>query len=179
MTFEQAFLKVKEKFDHADASGTADFAVQVTFTDSDCGGTFYAEVKDGKLAVEPYNYYDNNALLNITKSALLAYLAGRTTLDKAIAAGDARAEGDISKIADWKAMLKKAPAAKKTPVKKASASAKTASKKTAAKKAAPAKKDTKTAAKTKAKKDTSASVKSETKKDAKTTAPAKTAKSTK
>ena len=179
MTFEQAFLKVKEKFEHADASGTADFAVQVTFTDSDCGGTFYAEVKDGKLAVEPYNYYDNNALLNITKSALLAYLAGRTTLDKVIAAGDARAEGDISKIADWKAMLKKAPAAKKTPVKKASASAKTASKKTAAKKAAPAKKDTKTAAKTKAKKDTSASVKSETKKDAKTPAPAKTAKSTK
>ena len=52
MTFEQAFLKVKEKFEHADASGTADFAVQVTFTDSDCGGTFYAEVKDGKGMAE-------------------------------------------------------------------------------------------------------------------------------
>ena len=145
MTFEQAFLKVKKKFEQADASGLSDFAVQVTFTDEDCGGTFYAEVKDGKLSVEPYDYYDNNAILNISKSALLAFIAGRTSLDKAIAGGDAHVQGDASKITDWKNTIKKAPAkktaatkapAKKAPAKKAPAK-KTVAKKTT--KTAPAK----------------------------------------
>ncbi len=127
MTFEQAFLKIKEKFENADASGTADFAIQVTFTDEDCGGTFYAEVKDGKLAVEPYDYWDNTTALNISKSALLAVLGGRSTLDKAVAEGEAFVQGDASKIADWKNTIKKAPAkktaAKKTETKKAAKSA--------------------------------------------------------
>lgn len=151
MTFEQAFLKIKEKFDKADAKGIDNFAIQVTFTDEDCGGTFYAEVKDGKLNVEPYDYYDNNAVLNISKSALLAVLSGRMSLDKAVANGDAYVQGDASKIADWKKTIKNAPskktAAKKTakkPAAKKTAAKKPAAKKTAAKKVekkAPAKKE--------------------------------------
>lgn len=165
MTFEQAFLKIKEKFDNADASNTDDFALQITFTDEDCGGTFYAEVKEGKLAVEPYNYYDNNAMLHITKSALLAYLSGRASLDKAIANGDAYVEGDASKIADLKATIKKI-SEKKTVAKKATA-------KKAAKKATPNKTAAKKAAKAPApaKAATTAAVKAET---TKTAAPAKT-----
>lgn len=159
MTFEQAFLKVKEKFDNADAKGVADFAIQVTLTDEDCGGTFYAEVKEGKLAVEPYDYYDNDVVLDITKAALLAVLAGRSSLDKAIANGTASVKGDASKIADWKATIKKTAPAKKAPAKK------TAAKKPAAKKTATAK----TAAKKPAAKKTAA------KKPAKTAAPAKKA----
>lgn len=134
MTFEQAFLKVKEKFDNADASKTADFAIQITLTDEDCGGTFYAEVKEGKLAVEPYDYYDNDVVLDITKSALLAVLAGRSTLDKAVESGEAVVKGDASKIADWKNTIKKAAPAKKAPAKKAEV------KKPVAKKAEPIKK---------------------------------------
>ncbi len=143
MTFEQAFLKIKEKFDKADAKGIADFAVQVTLTDEDCGGTFYAEVKDGKLSVEPYDYYDNNAVLNISKSSLLALLAGRVSLDKAVANGEAYVQGDAEKIADWKKTIKKAPA-KKPAAKKAvkkTAAKKPAAKKTADKKPASSKKE--------------------------------------
>ena len=162
MTFEQAFLKVKEKFEKADAKGLSDFAVQVTFTDEDCGGTFYAEVKDGKLNVEPYDYYDNNAMLNISKSALLAVIAGRMSLDKAVANGDAYVQGDASKITDWKNTIKKAPAKK-------AAAKKPAAKKTT--KTAPAKKtETKAAAKAEPKPEKKAApAKTETK-----AAPAKT-----
>lgn len=147
MTFEQAFSKIKEKFDKADAKGIADFAIQVTLTDEDCGGTFYAEVKDGQLNVEPYDYRDNDAVLNISKSALLAVLSGRSSLDKAVANGDAYVQGDASKIADWKKTIKSAPAKKtaaKKPVKKTTA-AKAPAKKTAAPKKTTVKK---TAAKT-------------------------------
>ncbi len=114
MTFEQAFLKIKEKFENADASSAQDFAIQVTFSDEDCGGTFYAEVKNGKLAVEPYDYRDSDVILDIKKSALLAVLSGRSSLDKAVANGEAVVQGDASKIADWKNTIKKAPAKKAT-----------------------------------------------------------------
>ncbi|MGN0108296.1 MAG: alkyl sulfatase C-terminal domain-containing protein [Hominilimicola sp.] len=158
MTFEQAFLKIKEKFENSDASNISDFAIQVTFMDEDCNGKFYAQVKDGALYVEPYDYRDNSLAITITKSALLAYLGGRSTMDKALDSGDAYVEsGDISKMADWKNTIKKAPVAKKAPDTKApvkaeakkAAPVKKAEVKTAAPKEVPAKKtETKTAPKT-------------------------------
>lgn len=150
MTFEQAFLKIKQKFDNTDTKGIADFAIQITFTDEDCGGTFYAELRNGVLAVEPYDYRDNNAVLNISKSALLAFLGGRSSLEKVIEKGDAVVYGDASKIADLKATIKEAPV-KKAPAKK------TTAKKAPAKKAAAKKTTTKKAAeKTSAKAETKA-----------------------
>lgn len=157
MTFEQAFGKIKEKFVKADASKAADFAMQITLTDEDCGGTLYAAVKDGVLAVEPFDYHDNTSVLNITKSALLAILSGRQGLDKAIANGEASIQGDASNLAELKSTIKKAA---KAPAKKAAA--KTAKKTTTVKKTAAktTKKTTtakkpaaKTAAKTTAKKE--------------------------
>ena len=150
MTFEQAFSKVKEKFENTDTSNVADFAIQLTFMDEDCSGIFSAYVRDGVLFVEPYDYKDNDLALTITKSALLAVITGRSSLDKAIANGDAYVEsGDVSKIADLKNTIKKAPA-KKAPAKKtetkpaAKAPAKKVETKTTA---APAKKvETKTTA---------------------------------
>ena len=151
MTFEQAFSKIKEKFENTDTSNVADFAIQLTFMDEDCSGIFSAYVRDGVLFVEPYDYKDNDLALTITKSALLAVITGRSSLDKAIANGDAYVEsGDVSKIADLKNTIKKAPA-KKAPAKKtetkpaAKAPAKKAETKTTA---APAKKaETKTTTK--------------------------------
>lgn len=161
MTFEQAFGKIKEKFVKADASKAADFAMQITLTDEDCGGTLYAAVKGGVLAVEPFDYHDNTSVLNITKSALLAILSGRQGLDKAIANGEASIQGDASNLAELKSTIKKAA---KAPAKKAAAkttkktttakktAAKTTKKTTAAKKPA-AKTAAKTTAKTTAKKE--------------------------
>lgn len=136
MTFEQAFDKIKEKFAKADASKTADFAMQITLTDEDCGGTMYIAAKDGVLAVEPYDYRDNTSYVNITKSALLAILSGRASLDKAISGGDAMVGGAAAdNMKAVKSTIKKAaakPAAKKAPAKK-SAAKKAPAKKTAAK----------------------------------------------
>ena len=112
MTFEQAFNKIKEKFVDADASKVEDFAMQITLTDEDCGGTLYAAVKDGVLAVEPYDYRDNTSVLDITKSALLAVLSGRVSLNKAIENNEASMSGEVSNMAALKSTIKKAPAAK-------------------------------------------------------------------
>lgn len=121
MTFEQAFLKVKEKFEKADATGIDNFALQITFSDDDCGGTFYATVTDGKLAIEPYDYWDNDTAIDITKSALLAFLSGRTTIETAIKNGQATVHGNIETVKNWKKTMKKAAPKKAAAPKKKTA----------------------------------------------------------
>lgn len=98
MTFEKAVDSIKGKFVNADASGVDDFAVQITLTDEDCGGTLYAEVKNGVLNIEPYDYHDNNAAITISKAAFLGYLGKRTSLDRALADDGAYVTGDASKV---------------------------------------------------------------------------------
>ena len=134
MTFEKAFESIKKKFDGTDAKDVSDFALQITLSDEDCGGTFYIAVKDGVLAVEPYDYKDNNAVVDISKSDLLALIAGRKGIDKVVESG-ATLKGDVAVIDSLKAVLK---TVKKAPAKKAAAE----------KKAAPAKKETVKAAET-------------------------------
>ena len=97
-------------------------AVQVTMTDEDCGGTFYFKASNGELAVEGYDYRDNDAVIDIARKAFMDILAGKTTLDAAIEKGMATAKGDFAKLDTLKDAIApyKAPA-KKTPVKKAPA----------------------------------------------------------
>lgn len=135
MTFETAFKRLKEKFANVDAAALEDMAIQITLSDEDCGGTFYAAVKDHVLAVEPYDYKDNDAVIDVTRTALAALLDGKTTIDKAIEKGDMSVMGDLYKVSAIRDAIKvpeKKPAAKKTTAAKAPAKA-AAAKTTAAK----------------------------------------------
>ncbi len=126
MTFEVAFKKLKEKFSNVDPQKLEDMAIQITISDEDCGGTFYAEVRNNVLAVEPYDYKDNDAVIDITRKALASILDGKSTFEKAVEKGEATVMGNIEKIASVKdaiapapkkATAKKPPAAKKVDIK--------------------------------------------------------------
>ncbi len=161
MTFEQAFKKIKAKFENVDASQLRDMAIQITLSDEDCGGTLYAAVKDGVLFVEPYDYRDNDAVLDVTRASLTSILTGKTSIEKEIEKGNLTVKGDLEKISAVKnavkppvkaAVKKAAPKPKKKAAVKKEA-AKTVKKETvkpekkAAEKSAPAKKETAKAAK--------------------------------
>ncbi len=173
MDFEKAFQSVKKKFEKADAKNVADFALQITMSDEDCGGTLYVAVKDGVLAVEPYDYRDNNAVLDIAKTDLLSLIGGKLSLARAIEKG-ATLKGDAAVIDLMRATVKAAAVKKAVPAKKAAVkkevkktaakvAAKTAAAKTAAK--AAVKTAAKTAAKTAVKAEAAkAAVKAEVKK---------------
>ena len=87
MTFEQAFKRIKTKFENVDATNLQDTALQITFSDEDCGGTFYAAVKDGILAVEPYDYKDNDAVIDVTRASLAAILDKKSSVEKEVEKG--------------------------------------------------------------------------------------------
>ncbi len=98
MTFETAFKRLKTKFTNIDATLLEDMAIQITLMDEDCGGTFYAEVKDNNLSVEPYDYIDNDAVLDITRKSLSDILDKKISFDKALTSGEATVVGNIEKF---------------------------------------------------------------------------------
>ena len=124
MTFEKKFETLKKSLVKADVKKlTENFAFQVNMTDEDCGGTFYVANFDGTLAVEPYDYKDNTAML----TGLSADVAKLAKGEVAVAV-----EGNTAQVEMFAKSFSK-PAAKKAPAK---AEAKPAAK-------APAKAETK------------------------------------
>lgn len=72
MTYADFFSIIKGKFMEADVSEIHDhLAFQFNIENPECGGIFYVEVKDGKLYVEPYEYYDRDAIFTCTPDILL------------------------------------------------------------------------------------------------------------
>lgn len=168
MTFTEKFQSLKVAFDKANTKKfDADFAVQLTMTDEDCGGTFYIEYKNGNYSVEPYDYVDNTATVLAPADAIAKLAKGVVSKDLIIG-------GNEENIKALAASLKpaKKPAAKKAPAKKAEPKkeAPKAAEKTVAKTTAKAEEKKPCAKKSCAKKT---AVKTETKKA--TTPAAKTA----
>ena len=164
MTFEQAFKRIKTKFENVEVAELQDIALQITFSDEDCGGTFYAAIKGGKLSVEPYDYKDNDAVIDVTRAALTAILDAKSTVEKEIEKGALSVKGNLEMVAalkdaikapEKKTVAKKAPAkkapAKKTETTKKAAAKKTTTAKTAEKKAPVVKKSAKKTAQKKSK----------------------------
>ena len=95
MNFNEAFNNLKEQFKDKDVSNIDNIAFEFRVNDPE--GIFYAEVKNGKLSIEPYNYYDNNCvftakyevfrkIINLELSPISAYLTKKL-----------RVEGDLGK----------------------------------------------------------------------------------
>ena len=77
MTYEQLFRTIKEMFMKADVSNVSEhLAFQFNIT-GEGEGAFYAEVKDGVLYVEPYEYYDRDAIFICSADTLLKLASGK------------------------------------------------------------------------------------------------------
>ena len=169
MTYEQIVKSAKKSLAKANVSKAAKAAIQVDIV-GEGEGAFYVKVNDGKLAIEPYEYYDHDAKLIVSGKDCVDLFSGKLDAVKAYESGKITVEGNLDSVLQLKDMIPaKAAAAKKTTTKKAAA------KKTTAKKTAAPKAETKTAAKKAATKKTTtkkaAAPKPETKAAAKTAAP--------
>ena len=144
MTYEKIFADLKKTILKADATKLeGKFAFQCVI-EGDGAGTFYIAFENGVLSVEPYDYADNTATFKATAAAYKDILAGKVTVDEALASGALIVDG-ADGCADILTFFAKKPAAKKAAAKahaKKAAAKKPAAKKAEAPKAvkAPAKK---------------------------------------
>ena len=97
MTFETVFHTVKEIFMKADVSKVDEhLAFQFNITGQG-EGSFYAEAKDGRLYVEPYEYYDRDAIFICSADTLLKLAAGKLDPVFAFTTGKLKVEGSLEK----------------------------------------------------------------------------------
>ena len=77
MTYAELFYEIKGKFMGADVSDIHEhLAYQFNIEDEEAGGSFYVEVKEGVLHVEPYEYYDRDARFICAPDVLLKIADG-------------------------------------------------------------------------------------------------------
>lgn len=97
MTYEEIFARSKKLILKNDASGIeGHLAVEVDIT-GEGSGAFYIELNDGKIAVEPYEYYDRDCKLIISGEDFLNICGGTLDAVKAFTNGKLKVEGDIDK----------------------------------------------------------------------------------
>lgn len=152
MTYEEIVAKAKEEFGSADVSNyEGHLALQFNVT-GEGEGIFYAEILDGKLFIEPFDYKDNDAVLTADGNDIVSFFNGTLDPVAAFESGKLTVTGDNAKALSILPIIEnnKKPAKKTT--KKATAKAAEKPEKTAAKTTKTTAKTTKTT-KTAAKKD--------------------------
>ncbi len=98
MTYADFFYEVKGKFMRADVSDIHEhLAYQFNIEDEEAGGAFYVEVKDGVLYVEPYEYYDRDAMFISTPEVFRKIADGEMDPVWAFTTQKLRVEGNIDK----------------------------------------------------------------------------------
>ena len=105
MTYADMFAKVKGMLMDADVSDIQEhLAYQFNIT-GEAEGIFYAEVKDGKLYVEPYEYFDRDAVFICTAETLFKQTKKKTDPVLAFTLGKLKVEGNIDKALKLKDLI--------------------------------------------------------------------------
>lgn len=97
MSYEQIFQEVKQKFSGMDVSQITDHLAYQFNIIGEGAGSFYVEVKEGRLYIEPYEYYDRDALFTCKADTLFKIIAGKTDPVAAFTLQKLKVDGDIGK----------------------------------------------------------------------------------
>lgn len=107
MTYQEFFNQIKSQFGDADASKINEhLAYQFNIT-GEAEGIFYAEVKDGKLYIEPYEYYDRDAIFIASAKTFEKLLSGKLDPVLAFTTGKLKIDGSIEKALKLKELIGK------------------------------------------------------------------------
>ena len=107
MTYAEFFSQIKGEFMNADVSGiTEHLAYQFNIT-GEASGIFYVEVKDGKLYVEPYEYFDRDAMYTCSAETLRELAEGKLDPVLAFTVQRLKVEGNIDKALRFKELVER------------------------------------------------------------------------
>lgn len=105
MTFEEMFAKAKEMIMKNDVSAIpGHLAVQINIT-GEGEGAFYIELLEGKLYVEPYEYYDRDCIFIISAKNFFKLSEGTLNPVTAFTFGKLKVEGSIEKALEFQKIV--------------------------------------------------------------------------
>lgn len=107
MTFSEYFASVKETFRETDVSDlTEHLAYQFNVT-GEAAGIFYVEVKHGKLYIEPYEYYDRDAIFTGTAKLFTDIMTGKKDPVHEFLCLKLKVEGNLDKALKLKDLIER------------------------------------------------------------------------
>lgn len=119
MTYEQIVELAKKSLDKTAAKEIKENTAVEFDIYGEGEGAFYVQIIDGKLLVEPYEYYDRDAKIIITGEELEKIIEGEKTPEQSLGEGIMMLEGDRDAALRLFSLVKSE--AKKTAVKKETA----------------------------------------------------------
>lgn len=117
MTYEELVAKVKGFYQDADAKAVAEHVAVQFNIGGEAEGAYYVEVADGKVAVEPYEYFDRDAIAYTSASVVTEITENKISFADAVSNGSIHVEGNVLKallLSEVKVAAKKAVAEKTT-----------------------------------------------------------------
>lgn len=106
MNLNELLEKLRTMAKDIDVSSCNFLAVQVNISDID-PGTFYVEIKNGKINIEPYEYNDRNCAITINMSNFNKLIEGKLEPVSAFTFGKLKVDGDIGKALEFSKIIKK------------------------------------------------------------------------
>lgn len=95
MTYEELVANVKKAVKKAKVSKTVGHVAFQFNVEGEAEGAFYLEIADGKIHVEPYEYYDRNLLVVTSAEVIMQMAEGKVKPREAYAQELIRAYGDV------------------------------------------------------------------------------------
>ncbi len=105
MTYEEIVAKVRKTFKNTDVSNINEHLAYQFNIEGEGEGAFYIEVKEGKLYIEPYEYYDRDAIFICKSDTLFKMISGKLDPVAAFTVGKLRVEGSIDKALKLKEFI--------------------------------------------------------------------------
>lgn len=105
MRFEEILAEVREKMKKADVSGIQGRLAFEFHLTGEGQGTFYAEVKDGVLSIEPYDYQGCDASFTMSSDNFMKMMHNKLNPVAAYMTGKIQVRGDLGKALEIKKLI--------------------------------------------------------------------------
>ena len=105
MTDADFFAEIKGKFLEADISGVQEHLAFQFNIIGEGSGIFYVEAKEGQLSIEPYEYFDRDAMFTATGEIFMKIAEGKLDPVMAFTMQKLKVEGNIEKALKLKDLI--------------------------------------------------------------------------
>lgn len=98
MTYEELVDNVKKATKKAKVSKTVGHVAFQFNVEGEAEGAFYLEISDGKINVEPYEYYDRDIIIVTSAEVIMKMIRGEIQPRVACSNGQLRVYGDMEQL---------------------------------------------------------------------------------
>lgn len=98
MTYEELVEKVTKHTEKSRVSKDIGHIAYQFNVEGEAEGAFYVELDNGKVNVQPYEYYDRNVLIVTSSDVIIEMLEGKLKPMEAYANGQLEVNGDIEQL---------------------------------------------------------------------------------